>query len=371
MKSNILTWTAVIVLSMVLGGAAVVGLDELRSDDNGGTAVISQAVPSTSSDVSGGDAQDVSGLYAKVRPSIVTINGSSSRTGASGVGSGIVIDKQGHVLTNNHVIRGFDVIDVTFADGESYSATVIGTDAGNDLAVLDVDASSDVFVPAVLGDSDSIKVGELVIAVGNPLNLQGSVTQGIVSGLGRTLNGGSGGRPLRQLIQADAAINPGNSGGALFNARGEVIGVTTAIDNPSGERAFVGIGYSVPINAAKRFLPDMLAGRTVQHPKMGVGLRDLTPALAESLGLNVERGVLVTEVEANSAAARAGLRGGTGTSRTAVGDVIISIDGNEIRRFEDLAKYIDSKRVGDEIEVKVVREGNQITVDLTLDAWQG
>jgi S1-C subfamily serine protease len=128
--------------------------------------------------------------------------------------------------------------------------------------VVKVDVAADKLQPAVLGDSDKARIGELVIAVGNPLNLAGSVTEGIVSGLGRTLSGGAG-RPLRQLIQSDAAINPGNSGGALFNKNGEVIGITTAIDNPDGERAFVGIGYSVPVNAAKRFLPDMLEGRTV------------------------------------------------------------------------------------------------------------
>jgi S1-C subfamily serine protease len=369
MQAKILTWTAVIVLSMTLGGAAVVAIDELRSDDAGLPAVISQSVPSTSSDVS--IIEDVSGLYAQVRPSIVTISGTSSRTGASGVGSGIVLDEEGRILTNNHVVRGFDSIDVTLSNGESYAARVLGADPGNDLAVIEIDAPSDQLQTAVLGDSDSIEVGELVIAVGNPLNLAGSVTQGIVSGLGRTLNDTGGSRPLRQLIQSDAAINPGNSGGALFNKNGEVIGVTTAIDNSDGERAFAGIGYSVPVNTAKRFLPDMLAGRTVQHPKMGIGLRELTPALARSLGIDVEDGVQITQVETNSAAARAGLRGGTGVNRSTVGDVITAIDDKEIRSFEDLANYIDTKKVGDQIEVKVVRDGNEVTISLTLEAWQG
>jgi S1-C subfamily serine protease len=217
-----------------------------------------------------------------------------------------------------------------------------------------------------------VRIGELVIAVGNPLNLTGSVTQGIVSGVGRTLSGGSGGRPLRQLIQSDAAINPGNSGGALFNRAGEVIGITTAIDNPDGERAFVGIGYSVPINIAKRFLPDLMEGRTVQHPKMGVGLESLTPARAEQLGLSVDRGVMVVSVDANSAAARAGLRGIAGSTANRIpGDVILAIDGNETKTFEDLAKYIDSRKVGDQIEIKLLRDNRETTVSLTLEAWQG
>ncbi len=370
MKTRILTWTFVIVFSVILGGAAVVGLDELRSDSkSGNAAVIQQSVPQTNSNVSSA-VEDVSDLYAKVRPSIVTISGSSSRTGAGGIGSGIVIDKQGHILTNNHVVSGFDTLDVTFADGNSYAAKVVGTDPGNDLAVVQVDVPSDKLQAAVLGDSDKIRIGELAIAVGNPLNLSGSVTEGIVSGLGRTLTGGTG-RPLRQLIQSDAAINPGNSGGALFNRNGEVIGITTAIDNPDGERAFVGIGYSVPVNAAKRFLPDMLEGRTVSHPKMGVGLQDLTPAVAGRLGISVNQGIMVTTVEANSAAAKAGLRpSGTG-ARTTAGDVIVSIDGHNMKSFDELASYIDTKKVGDKIQIKLVRDNKELTVDITLDAWQG
>ena len=372
MNRKMLAWAAVIVLSMALGGGIVVGIDQIGSNGSTGPAVISQAVPSTSSGVSANPGSgDVADLYAKVRPSIVTITGSSTRTNASGVGSGIVLDKQGHILTNNHVVSGFSILDVTFADNSSYPAKVVGTDPGNDVAVIQVDAPADVLQPAVLGDSDKIRVGEAVIAVGNPLNLSGSVSQGIVSGLGRVLDEGTGGRPLRQLIQSDAAINPGNSGGALFNMRGEVIGITTALDNPNGERAFVGIGYSVPINAAKRFLPDLLAGKTVQHPKMGVGLEELTPGLAKNLGLNVDKGVLVTTVEAGSAAARAGIRGGTGARGSAVGDVIVAIDGQQVTSFDQLAGIIDNKNVGDKIQLKLIRDGKEMTVNLTLDAWQG
>jgi S1-C subfamily serine protease len=375
MARTVLTWTLVVVLSMTLGGAAVLGLDELRGDDDTGAAVITQA-PATSNNgspaVTSDSPQDLSDLYARVRPSIVTVSGQSSRTNVSGTGSGIVIDKQGHILTNNHVVRGFDILDVTFFDGTSYSAKVLGTDPGNDLAIIETTAPADKLQPAVLGDSDRLKVGELVIAVGNPLNLSGSVTSGIVSGVGRTLSGGGGGRPLRQLIQSDAAINPGNSGGALFNKSGEVVGVTTAIDNPDGERAFVGIGYSVPINAAKRFLPDLLAGRTISHPKMGVGLRDVTPAVATQYGLNVQSGVMIISVEGNSAAARAGLRAAAAsTSNRVAGDVIVSIDGQPINSFDELASYIDSRKVGDRIQIKLVRENREVTVDLTLEAWQG
>jgi S1-C subfamily serine protease len=193
------------------------------------------------------------------------------------------------------------------------------------------------------------------------------VTEGIVSGLGRTLGGGAG-RPLRQLIQSDAAINPGNSGGALFNARGEVIGITSAIENPNGERVFVGIGYAVPINTAQRFLPDMIQGRRIEHPRLGIGLQNLTPAVAETLGISVDQGVLITQVEPSSASSRAGLRGGS--TAGAVGDVIVQIDDKQIRTFDDLANYLDSKKVGDTVKVKIVRDGKEATVDVTLEAWQ-
>jgi S1-C subfamily serine protease len=355
---TIATWTTVIVLSVILGGGAVAGLNALSDDKP--TTVIERVV-------SGGTGQPVqltdgvADLYDKIRPSVVKISGGQRE----GLGSGVVIDRQGHILTNHHVIANLRQISVTFADGTMLSAEVVGRDPGNDLAVIKVNGDANL-VPAQLGDSDSVRIGDFVIAVGNPFDLTGSLTQGVVSGMGRTLGGGSG-RPLRQLIQADAAINPGNSGGGLFNRSGQLIGITTAIENPSGDRVFVGIGYAIPINTAARFLPDMLAGRQIQHPRLGVGLQNVTPAIARDLGLNVDNGVMIERVESGSAAARAGLRGAAGTST--IGDVIIEIDGNRIRNFEDLALYIDSKKVGDRVNVKVVRDGREMTFEVTLEAW--
>jgi S1-C subfamily serine protease len=359
---TIATWTAVVVLSMILGGAAVVALSSLR-DDSPRTVI--QQVTSASGNGSVVQLTDgVADIYEKVRPSVVRITGGGQR---SGVGSGVVVDRQGHILTNNHVITGFSNIAVQFWDGTSAAAQVVGRDPGNDLAVIKVDLPPDRLVPVEIGDSDKVRIGDYVIAIGNPFDLEGTLTQGVVSGVGRTLSGGTG-RPLRQLIQADAAINPGNSGGGLFNRTGQLIGITTAIENPSGDRVFVGIGYAVPINTAVRFLPDMIQGRSIQHPRLGVALHPepVTPALAAQLGLGVGRGVLIERVEPNSGAARAGLRGmGAGV----VGDVIVEIDGRPILRFEDLAGYIDSRRVGDRISVKVVREGREMTFDVTLEPW--
>jgi S1-C subfamily serine protease len=307
---------------------------------------------------------DVSDLYDQVRPSVVRITTQGARAGTGGLGSGVVIDKEGHILTNNHVVDGASQIDVTLAGGVSARAEVVGTDPGNDLAIIEVDLPADQLKPVKLGDSSKVRVGEFVIAIGNPFGIEATITDGIVSGIGRTLASGSG-RPLRQLIQSDAAINPGNSGGGLFNGRGELIGITTAIENPSGDRVFVGIGYAVPVNTAQRFLPDMLAGRQIQHPRMGVQLQDLTPALAARLGLKGDQqGVLITGVEAGSAAARAGLRGGN------AGDVVVALDGKDVKNFEELAAYIDSKNVGDKLSVKVLREGKEQTLELTLEAWR-
>jgi S1-C subfamily serine protease len=365
-----LTWAVVIFASMVLGGGVVIGMDSIRDDSS--TTASPQVIERTVNAAGGVSMQkqDVSELYARVKPSVVEINAANTRSTAGSLGSGIVLDKEGHILTNNHVIRGFDQIDVAFGDGTAVSASIVGTDPGNDLAVIKVNVPADKLVPATLGDSSKTKAGELVIAVGNPFGIEGSVTQGIVSGVGRTLGGGAG-RPLRALIQSDAAINPGNSGGALFDMNGTVVGVTTAIENPSGDRVFVGIGYAVPINTAKRFIPDMIKGVKIEHPRLGVSLTAVTPAVAKTNNLGVEQGLLITTLDPASAASKAGLRGGApGAARTGIGDVITAVDNKQVKTFEDLADYIDEKKVGDKITVKYFREGKEATVDIVLDAWR-
>jgi S1-C subfamily serine protease len=367
-----LTWAVVIFASMVLGGGVVIGMDSLRDDSSTSAQASPQVIERTvnaAGGVSMSQRQDVSELYARVKPSVVEINAANSRSTAGSLGSGIVLDKEGYILTNNHVIRGFDQIDVAMSDGTAVSAKIVGVDAGNDLALLKIDVPADKLSPATLGDSSAVKSGQLVIAVGNPFGIEGSVTQGIVSGVGRTLGGGAG-RPLRALIQSDAAINPGNSGGALFDINGNVIGITTAIENPSGDRVFVGIGYAVPINTAKRFIPDMKAGKKIEHPRMGVSLTAVTPALAKSNNLGVDQGLLVTTIDPDSAAAKAGIRGGAPGARTGIGDVITAVDNKQVKTFEDLADYIDDKKVGDTIKVKYMRDGKESTVDIVLDAWR-
>jgi serine protease Do len=376
---------AVIAVSMVLGGMVVVGMNSLGSDspsnDAAPPAIQATIAPTPEADNGDGEGEEVPGatawtpvtsgladLYEEVRPSVVQIRTGSSFTNSGGVGSGIVIDQEGHILTNNHVVGNFDVIDVIFADRRSVQAVVVGRDPGNDLAVIRVDVETDLLVPARLGDSDLVRAGEPVFAVGNPFDLEGTITEGIVSGIGRTVLGT--GRPLRQLIQADAAINPGNSGGGLFNINGDVIGITTAIENPSGDRVFVGIGYAVPIHIAHRFLPPMIAGETIQHPRLGVSLQDVSPSMAQSLGLGVEQGVFIASIVPGTSADRAGLRGGIDNTGQAIGDVIIAIDSESILSFEELAAYIDTRSVGDVIGVTIVRDGAEMTIEVVLEAWQ-
>ena len=374
-----LKWGAVIVVSMVLGGALVVGINTLDAEDESPASITAVATATPGAQPDGTPTEtpetvaqtinsEVADLYEQVRPSVVRINARDSASNSGGVGSGIVLDAEGHILTNNHVVEEFDQIDVVLADGTAGRAEVVGRDPGNDLAVIKADIDPSLLVPATLGDSDAIRTGEFVIAVGNPFDLEGSVTEGIVSGIGRSLTGS--GRPLRQLIQSDAAINPGNSGGALFNAAGEVIGITTAIENPSGDRVFVGIGYAVPSNIATRFLPQMLNGETIEHPRLGVALQNVTPATAGDLGLTVEQGVLITAVEPGTGADLAGLRGGADSFGQATGDVIVRIDSQDIRDFDDLADYIDSREVGETVNVVVVRGAGEVTVPVVLNAWQ-
>jgi S1-C subfamily serine protease len=270
-------------------------------------------------------------------------------TPSEGLGSGFMIDDEGNILTNNHVVADATRIQVTLADGTSAQAEIIGSDPGNDIALIRADLPSDQIRPAPLGDSDAVTIGEPVLAIGNPFGLEGTVTQGIISGRDRTLSQ-TGQRPIRELIQTDAAINPGNSGGPLVDFDGNVIAINSAIENPTGENVFIGIGFAIPINTAKDILSQLLAGETVTHPRLGIAGRTLTEGLAQALDLSVDTGVYVVEVDPSGAAGRAGVRGADGTpsdplSAPPGGDVIVRIDDTDVNNFEELADYIESKQV--------------------------
>jgi S1-C subfamily serine protease len=216
--------------------------------------------------------------------------------------------------------------------------------------------------PATLGDSSAVKVGSLVAAIGNPFGLDGTFTTGVISGLDRTLPSSSDGRPIRGLLQTDAAVNPGNSGGALINTKGEIIGINTAIENPGGS-SFAGVAYAVPINTPKRFMTQLTNGETITHARLGISGRTLTSDDAKQLG--VDSGVAVISVERGSSADKAGLQ----SSASGTGDVITEIDGKPMKTFDDLADYVDSKSVGDKVTLTVHRDGKDIELTATLQGW--
>lgn len=363
----------IILLSAAVGAGSGAGVATLLDNGNNNTtAAVSQPAATSSGAArtanvsSSGAPTSVADLYDNLRPSVVKIDAVATRSGSGGTGSGIVLDKDGHIITNYHVVQGFDQISVSLSDGSSRTATVVGTDPGDDLAVVKIDASGLNLTPVKLGDSTQTRIGDTVLAIGNPLDLEATLTEGVISGVGRVLNGGANARPLRELIQTDTAINPGNSGGGLFNLDGQLIGITNAIENPTGQESFAGIGYAIPVSTVQANLPAMLAGQTVSHARLGVSLEDLTPALADSLGLKVTQGVLVQQVESGSGAARAGLQA---TVRNQPGDVITGIDGHEVKTFDDLANYLDTKKGGDQVTLNIVRGGNKMDLKVTLDTW--
>ncbi|MEE9199548.1 MAG: trypsin-like peptidase domain-containing protein [Dehalococcoidia bacterium] len=289
-----------------------------------------------------------------------------------GTGSGFVWDMEGRIVTNNHVVADATRLEVVLADGTILPAKLLGRDPNTDLAVLEIDASDYELKPVTLGDSSQLQVGELAIAVGNPFGLDRTVTTGVISALGRTLNASApSNRTIFNVIQTDAAINPGNSGGVLLNSRGEVIGINTAIFSPV--RGSVGIGFAIPVNTAKRWVPDMIEFGRARHPALGVGIADLNGSIAENLGLPVEEGILVQQVFPDGAADEAGMRGGdrevvAGNTRLLVGgDIIIAIDGQPVADGDELINYLDdNKAVGDRAEISILRDEEELTVSLTL-----
>lgn len=320
------------------------------------------------------DEEPVVSVYEQVSPAVVNVT-SIAQTygrfpyGGEGAGSGFIIDDQGHILTNDHVVKDADRLEVTFADGTKVPAKLVGRDPGNDLAVLKIDVPQEKLHVVIMGDSDELKVGQLAIAIGNPFGLAGTVTTGVISSLGRSLPASTG-RPIRDMIQTDAAINPGNSGGPLLNSRGQVIGINTAIESGS-----VGIGFAVPINTAQKFLPQMLAGGTVSHPWLGIAGVEITPQLVEELDLPVTDGVLVVQVVSGGPAAKAGLQAGDKQIRIgnrtvlAGGDIVTAVDGQKVKSVEEIADYLDTKKVSDVVSLSIKRGDEKLTIEVTLGEW--
>jgi len=313
-------------------------------------------------------------VYHKVIPSVVNI---TSRTMTydffygpvpeQGQGSGFIIDKEGHVLTNYHVVGDSSQVEVTLHNKKTYKAVVIGRDRGHDLAVVQIKAPE--VTPAVLGDSKSLQVGQKVFAIGNPFGLAGTMTRGIISSL----------RPIRspegafidEAIQTDAAINPGNSGGPLLNSHGEVIGINSMIAT-GGSNQSAGIGFAIPINTAKAVLNDLITLGTVRRPSLGIVSLPIGPELAQEMGLPADYGILIVRTVPGGAAESAGLKGGTqraylgGTPIMIGGDLIVAIDSDPVGEQQDLANAMNKHRAGDTVSVTIYRGQRKMTVRVVL-----
>lgn len=320
-------------------------------------------------------------IYTNVNPSVVNIQVTEyyGPQVISGEGSGFVWDSEGHIVTNNHVVGGASDITVIFADGTMTSATLIGNDPESDLAVIKVDPGVTTLVPAVLGDSGIVQVGDIVIAIGNPYGLSGTMTQGIVSALSRSLSVDDESSPfysstytIPDIIQTDTAINPGNSGGVLVNMAGEVIGVTSAIQSSSDSNS--GIGFVIPSHIVKRVIPVLIENGSYDHPRLGISATTLTPAIADTLGLDTSiKGILVVNVTGDSPAEKAGVVGSSqqrdtsGKITTTAGDVITAIDGQSLETYEELVSYMfNNTEVGQKVTLSILRAGKVIEVDVIL-----
>ena len=307
--------------------------------------------------------------YSSVSPSVVHITSTVLRRGfffeiipQRGTGSGIVVSRDGYVLTNNHVIENANQIEIKLSDGKNYEAELIGSDPANDIAVIKILNPPDNLQVAPLGDSSTLRVGDLVIAIGNPFGLDRTATMGIVSSLNRSIRSEQG-YIIEGLIQTDASINPGNSGGPLVNSRGEVIGINTAILSTSG--GSIGIGFAIPINRAKIIMEKIIKeDREIERrPWLGISGITVTEELAQALNLPVQKGAMVVDVVRGGPADKAGLRGGNmqviyrGYVLTIGGDIIVAIDGESVASMEELVRIISSKKIGQEVEITFIRGG--------------
>jgi len=311
-------------------------------------------------------------IFEKSESGVVRVNVQRNETTEviGGIGSGFVFDKKGHIITNAHVVKDAVKVVVTFLDGRSYNAEIIGTDEFTDLAIIKVNADLVLLHPLSIGDSSNLKVGEQIAAIGNPFGLSGSMTSGIVSQLGRLLPSGAG-YSIPDVIQTDAAINPGNSGGPLLNMRGEIVGINTAIQSATGE--FTGVGFSIPSQTVAKIVPILIEKGEYKHPWIGISGRDIDPDMASVLNLKDAIGFLIITVVDDSPAHNAGLIGSDktieveGVNYPIGGDVILSVDGIEVRKIDDILIHLQrAKTVGSEMILEILRDGRTTNVTIVL-----
>ncbi len=369
----------------LLGWVAIAAGWVEAGDDGAAPAAVATPLTEPAADEDGSGGRTVNGIYREAAPGVAFISadlgtpqaqvspfGSPPGGGGTATGTGFVIDEDGRIITNAHVVSGADQIEVMLSEGgESYEAKLLGEDPSTDIAVIEVEAPAGALEPLSLGDSGEVEVGDAAIAIGNPFGLDRTATAGIVSGIQREINAPNG-FVIQDAIQTDAPINPGNSGGPLLDAAGRVIGVNSQIESAGGQ-GNVGIGFAVPINTAREIAQQLIDDGEVQHAFLGVSGTDLTPEIVDVLNLDVETGALVQSVVPDSPADAAGLEAGNnevtidGQPLRVGGDLIVAADGEPVENMTDVIAAVDSKQPGDEIELTLLRAGDERTVTVELD----
>lgn len=363
----------VIAFISALFSAAAVSLVQLLSDRfNPSGSAFTESAPPVITNVAAPDELNNIEVYKKLSPGVVNVHSTSYARDffgyvepRQGSGSGSVIDQEGHILTNHHVIEGAQKVAVNFGGQKNYPATIIGRDPDTDLAVIRlVEKPKEGLTVVPLGDSDKLEVGQKVLAIGNPFGLDRTLTTGVISGLQRPIRARND-RPIEGAIQTDASINPGNSGGPLLDSHGRMIGINSQILSPSGASA--GVGFAVPVNIAKRIIPQLISSGEVRRPKLGISNRDVE-WLKNRIELPVSDGVMIWQVAPGGSAANAGLRGVTPTENgdLELGDIIVGAEGEKISDSDDLYRMLDKHQIGETIQVQIVRNGRRMTVPVRL-----
>jgi S1-C subfamily serine protease len=371
-----------LVLAALLGGGAAVAVGTAVWDEGGTTTVIRESAEDGSAPVasfSGGQAAGtVAKVYQDAAPGVVQVTSNVvsedpffGEQRAQSLGSGFVFDKDGHIITNYHVIQGADEVYVNFSGEDRIKARIVGADPSTDIALLKIDAHRRALTPLRLGNSDSISVGDAVVAIGNPFGLDRTATAGIVSALQRQIQAPSG-FTIDKVIQTDAAINKGNSGGPLLNAGGRVIGVNTQIETGGTSEGNVGIGFAVPVNTVREVASEIMENGRVDHPYLGVEMQTIDEEVAKTFNLPAEKGVLITNVRPGSPADEAGLRGGStsvvveGNSYVIGGDVVTKVNGRAVESADELREIVTSKEPGDTLRLELERDDGAATVKVEL-----
>jgi S1-C subfamily serine protease len=374
----------------LLGGLVALGGVALTGDLGGGTTTVvrTSPVPATAAPVADNGALPVRAIYSRAAPGVVQITSTSENEddNPSGVppldqspqeseqalGSGFVIDKAGHIVTNYHVIEGADQIEVSFSNRDTLRATIVGSDPSTDIAVLRVEASSRGLTPLEFGDSGAVRVGDPVVAIGNPFGLARTATAGIVSAVQERTITAPNGYPIDHVIQTDAPINPGNSGGPLLNERAQVVGVNSQITSAQGTNGNVGIGFAVPANTVKAVVAQLVATGEVDRAFLGISGSTVTEELARVFRLPVDAGVIVETVGEGTAAAKAGLKPGTdttvisGESYTLGGDLIVAVGSKRVASLEQLRDVLADHKPGETVKLQLYRGSKSMTVDVKL-----